>query len=338
MRSLSTGDRPVVTVPILLIGGTTASGKSELALRFAERTGALVVNADAQQLYRDLPILTAAPGPADLARAEHRLYRILGPDAATSAGDWLERLRPVLAEAEARGRPVCLVGGTGLYMKALLEGLAPVPPVPAAIREELRNCRLDTAALYARLAARDPAMAARLRPGDRQRILRALEVVEATGRSLLEFRRATRPAFDLRGPVFGVALLPPRQPLRRRIAARFARMLEAGVLDEVRDLAGRVPHLDTLPIARLHGARELLRVLRAEWRLPEAAARIVTVTARYAKRQRTFFRTQLPGFRPIEAFGEELGDPAEAFAAELATGRGAATEHAPSAATVPSGS
>lgn len=318
MRSSLNGERPVVTVPILLIGGATASGKSELALRFAEATGALVVNADAQQLYRDLPVLTARPGAADLARAEHRLYGLLGPDVATSAGAWLGWLEPVLAEAERDRRPVCLVGGTGLYMKALLEGLAPVPPVPEAIRRRLRADPRPTVVLHAELRDRDPAMAARLRPGDRQRILRALEVVEATGRSLLDHRAMTRPPFDLRGPVLGIALLPPRARLRRRIGERFAAMLRAGVAEEVARLAARRPDLDGLPIARVHGCRELLRAVRGEWTLARAALRTIAVTRQYAKRQSTFFRRQLPGFRILETFGEEVADRVTELAAALA--------------------
>lgn len=291
---------------MLLIGGTTASGKSELALRFAEATGALVVNADAQQLYRDLPLLSARPRPPELTRASHRLYGFLPPDIATSAGSWLSWLQPVVAEAETSGRPLCLVGGTGLYMKALLEGLAPVPAIPAEIRHRLRAERLDTGELFARLRERDPTMAARLRPTDRQRILRALEVVEATGHSLAMFQARTRPPFRLGGPLLGIALVPPRALLRERIARRFARMLEEGALEEVRALAEARPDLDTLPIARLHGCRELLRVLRGEWTLDDASRRTILATGQYAKRQATFFRTQLAGFRILTACGEEL--------------------------------
>lgn len=317
MVSAATNERPVVTVPILLIGGTTASGKSELALCFAERTGALVVNADAQQLYRDLPLLSARPGADDMARAAHRLYGMLDADMPTSAGAWLGWLRPVIAEAETSRRPLCLVGGTGLYMKALLEGLAPVPEVPAGVRERLRQSTLDTHTLHAQLAARDPAAAARLRPSDRQRILRALEVLEATGRSLVEFQRQTQPPYRLQGPVLGVALLPSRDRLHARIAARFERMLAAGALAEVEALAQRYPDPAGLPVARLHGCRELLRVVRGEWTLKQAAERAILVTRQYAKRQSTFFRTQLPGFHRIAAFGEEAFEELVAVAADL---------------------
>lgn len=303
---------------MMLIGGTTASGKSALALRFAEATNALVVNADAQQLYRDLPVLTARPSAGDLARAAHRLYGMLGPEVATSAGAWLRWLEPVISEAERDRRPLCLVGGTGLYMKALLEGLAPVPPIPEAIERRLRSDPRPTPALYAELCLRDPAMAARLRPNDRQRILRALAVVEATGRSLLELQALTQPAFDLRGPVVGIALLPPRDRLWQRISERFAMMLRCGVLEEVKALAERLPQLETLPIARVHGCRELLRAVRGEWRLEQATERTIIVTRQYAKRQSTFFRRQLTSFVIYQSFGEELADRLEELLAALA--------------------
>ncbi len=298
---------------ILFIGGTTASGKSALALRIAEATGALVVNADAQQLYRDLSIFTARPTAEEERRAEHRLYGLLPPDRPTSAGWWLERLLPVLAEAEEHDRPVILVGGTGLYMKCLLEGLAPVPPVPEAIRRRLRALDLPSSELHRLLAARDPVTAARLRSGDRQRILRALEVIEATGRPLAEWQAETRPPLDLRGRTRGVALLPPRGPLTARIARRVDAMLAAGALEELAVLARHRPDLARLPLARVHGCREFLSHLEGKVTLEEARSRTIEVTRRYAKRQRTFFRHQLGGFRRLE----EVGEGAEEIAREL---------------------
>ncbi len=295
-----------VEVPVLLLGGTTASGKTALSLELAAGSRAMVVNADAQQLYRDLPTLTARPTPAEEARAEHRLFGVLAPDVATTAGLWLTQVLPVLREASARGRPVVLVGGTGLYMLALLEGLAPVPPVPEAIRRRWRADPRPSPALHAELARRDPAMAARLAPGDRQRILRALEVVEATGRSLASFWPATRPPVVFARGWHGIALLPPRDALARRIARRVEVMLAAGVLEEIRQLAAAWPGLRSLPIARLHGLREFLDHLEGRCSLEDAAARTVLVTRRYAKRQRTFFRHRLGRFEPVAAFGEEL--------------------------------
>ncbi len=306
---------------MLLLGGATASGKTALSLELAARSGALVVGADAQQLYRDLPVLTARPTPAEMARAPHRLFGILGPEVATTAGAWLELVRPVLAEAVAAGRPVVLVGGTGLYMLALLRGLAPVPPVPEAVRRRWREDPRPTAALHAELARRDPGMAARLAPGDRQRILRALEVITATGRSLADFWPATAPPVTFAAGVEGVALLPSREVLARRIAARVEAMLTAGVLEEIRALAAVRPDLRRLPIARLHGLRAFLDHLEGRANLAAATARTVLETRRYAKRQRTFFRGRLGGFRPVEACGPEV--PARLLAELLAFLRGA---------------
>ncbi len=298
---------------ILFIGGTTASGKSALALAIAERTGAMVINADAQQLYRDLAILTARPDAAEEARAEHRLYGILPPDAASSAGWWLERVLPVLEEAESRSLPVILVGGTGFYMKALLEGLAPVPPIPPEIRHRLRALDLPAPELHRRLEARDPVTAARLRPRDRQRILRALEVVEATGRPLAAWQSETRPRIDLAGRVRGVALLPAREDVQERILRRLDAMLAAGALEELAALARERPDLATLPIARVHGCREFLAHLAGRVTLEEARRRTVEVTRRYAKRQRTFFRHQFAGFTLLEELGETAERRADAL-------------------------
>ncbi len=302
---------------ILFIGGSTASGKSALALEIAERAGARIVNADAQQLYRDLSILTARPDAAELARAEHQLYGVLPPEAASSAGWWLERVVPLLEEAERQACPVILVGGTGLYMKSLLRGLAPVPPVPEELRRRLRALDLPTPELHRMLAARDPRMAARLRPGDRQRILRALEVVEATGRSLATLQEETRPPLDLAGRMRGVALLPPRDLLEARIARRIDAMLAAGALDELRALRAERPELGRLPIARVHGCREFLACLEGRATREEARQRTILVTRQYAKRQRTFFRHQLPDFAPREEVGEKLVDLARKLAGWL---------------------
>ena len=323
-------------VPILLIGGTTASGKSALALRIAGMTDGIVVNADAQQLYRDLPILTAQPGPEERARVPHRLYGILPPEEATTVGLWLRLLAPVLEEARRTHRPLLLVGGTGMYLKCLLHGLAPVPEIPAAVRRRLRALDLPGPELHARLRQRDPVMAARLRPGDRQRILRALEVVEATGRSLAEYHHQSRRQLELPGPVRAVALLPRRAELARRIERRIEAMLAAGLLEELSRLARQRPDLRTLPIARVHGCRELLDHLEGRMSLDAAIARIATVTRQYAKRQSTFFRRQLPEFAPVSAFGEELGDLATELAAWLRTAaRGARAGGSPPAGAQP---
>lgn len=300
---------PLSVGPLLVIGGTTASGKSDLALALAEHAGAAVVNADSQQLFAHLPILTARPGPAEEARAPHRLYGVLGPREQPSAGRWLGRVATVLAELARERRPAILVGGTGLYLHALLHGLSPVPEVPAELRRHLLEeaARLPTAALHARLAARDPLAAARLRPSDRQRILRALEVLEATGRSLLLWQ--SLPARPLIRParLVGVALLPPASVTGPRIDRRLEAQLAAGALDEVAALAARESDLARLPIAKVHGCRELLAVAEGRLALDEARSAIAAQIRRYAKRQRTWFRHRLPELEPVLATGEDPG-------------------------------
>ncbi|MDX6749436.1 tRNA (adenosine(37)-N6)-dimethylallyltransferase MiaA [Geminicoccaceae bacterium 1502E] len=312
---------------LIVIGGSTASGKSALALALAERLGGVIVNADSQQLFADLPILTARPSAADEARAHHRLYGVLGPREQPSAGRWLELVAPVLEELRATGRAAILTGGTGLYLHALLRGIAAMPPVPAALRERLRaeSEGVPAALLHERLRAGDPVMAARLEPGDRQRILRALEILEATGRSLAYWQaQGRRERLELPPVLASIALVPPAALVARRIETRFEAMLQAGVLDEVAALAERCPDAARQPIAKVHGLRELLAL--REGRLEERTARerINAQIRQYAKRQRTWFRHQLPELRALETVGE---DPALAAAllvqiAEAGAGQG----------------
>lgn len=289
-----------------MIGGTTASGKSALALSLAREVGGLVVNADSQQLFRDLPTLTARPTPEDEAQAPHRLYGIQGPDEQASAACWLGLLAPLLRAAGTDPRPLVLTGGTGLYLEALLRGLAPVPAIPDELRAALRGESADLTAetVHARLRAADPVMAARLLPSDRQRTLRALEVVLATGRSLAAWQAdpPVRPA--LPGPLVGVALLPPPAVTTPRVEARLRAMLAGPALAEVEELLARRPDLAALPIAKVHGCRELLAV--ALGRLDPAAAeeRTAAQVRQYAKRQRTFLRGRLPELEPLPLTGE----------------------------------
>jgi tRNA dimethylallyltransferase len=277
----------------VLIAGPTASGKSALALALAERIGGLVLNADSMQVYVDLRILTARPTPAEEARVPHRLYGQV--DAATnySVGQYVTDATAAIDAASRIGKPAILVGGTGLYFKALTTGLAAVPPIPADIRDGVR-ARLEqhgAAALHAELARRDPLAAGRLNVNDRTRIARALEVVEATGRSLLDWQREGLP------PVLGpdtprVFIAPDRAALYARIDARFDTMLAASALDEVRALAAR--RLDPLlPAMKAHGVPWLIRHLAGEFPLAEAARQAKLDTRHYAKRQFTWFRHQL---------------------------------------------
>ena len=288
---------------LLVIGGTTASGKSQLALRLARASGGVVVNADSMQLYRDLRILTARPAPAEEALVPHALYGVLDAAETGSVGRWLELVAPVLARCRGEGRPALVVGGTGLYLEALLDGLAPVPEIPPALRARLRAeaAGLPAPELHRRLAVRDPAMAARLRPSDPQRSVRALEVLEATGRSLADWQAAPRLRLALPGPVVGIALVPPPALVGQRIAQRLDRMVAAGGLDELRRLLARSDLPPDAPLLRATGVPELRAVLEGRSPLAEGLARAAAATRRYAKRQRTFLRHRLAALR---AFAE----------------------------------
>jgi tRNA dimethylallyltransferase len=289
----------------VLIAGPTASGKSALALSLAERTGGIVINTDSMQVYRDLRIITARPTPGEEARVPHRLYGHVDAGVNCSAGMWVTDAAAVLAEARAQHRLPIFIGGSGLYFKALTRGLSAVPPIPPEVREDIR-ARLErdgVEALHGLLAQRDPVTAERLKPRDRTRIARALEVIEATGRSLTDWHRDGLPPLLPPDRVKAVFLAPDREVLYARIDARFGAMLTAGALEEVRALAER--HLDPLlPAMKAHGVPALIRHLRGEISLDEAAGIGRADTRHYAKRQFTWFRHQLPEFqwvRPEEA-------------------------------------
>ncbi|MEZ5863448.1 MAG: tRNA (adenosine(37)-N6)-dimethylallyltransferase MiaA [Geminicoccaceae bacterium] len=290
-----------MTGGLVLIGGSTASGKSALALALAERTGGAIVNADSVQLYRDLPILTARPDAAELARAEHHLYGILDAHEASSVAAWLARLQPVLTGLQARGRLAILTGGTGLYFKALLEGLPAIPEIPPDLRAGLRADPAPTEALHARLVRLDPRLAARLEPGDRQRILRGLEVALATGRPLTAWQADPPVRPPLPGPRAGIALLPPADRVLPRIEQRLDAMLAAGLLAELAAFRARAGDQPT-PLAHADGVAEFGAHLDGRIDLAEARRLTVVKVRRYAKRQRTFFRGQLArelGPRPV---------------------------------------
>ncbi|MEJ2376900.1 MAG: tRNA (adenosine(37)-N6)-dimethylallyltransferase MiaA [Pseudolabrys sp.] len=286
----------------VLIAGPTASGKSALALRLAERLGATIVNADSMQVYCDLRIITARPTPEEEARVPHRLYGHVDAAVNYSSGQWLRDVGEVLSELKAQRRPAILVGGTGLYFKALTGGLAAVPPIPAAIRTQVRG-RIETEgapALHAELMRLDPASAQRITVNDRARISRALEVILATGRALSDWHREGMPPLIDAGKTIKVFVTCAREELVRRIETRFAAMLAAGALDEVRRLAVR--RLDPLlPAMKAHGVPWLIRHLAGEISLEEAAAGAVMDTRRYAKRQLTWFRNQMKDWPWVEA-------------------------------------
>jgi tRNA dimethylallyltransferase len=281
----------------VLIAGPTASGKSAFALELAQMSGGVVINTDSMQVYRDLRVITARPTPAEEARVPHRLYGHVDAAVNFSAGAWVTDAAKVLAEARAQNLLPIFVGGTGLYFKALTRGLSAVPPIPSEVRESVR-ARLErdgVEALHAELAKRDPASAERLKPRDRTRIARALEVVEATGRTLPDWHREGLPPLLPPGEFSALFLAPERDQLYARIDARFDAMLDAGAIGEVAALAAR--QLDPLlPAMKAHGVPALIRHLRGEITREEAAEIGRADTRHYAKRQFTWFRHQLPEF------------------------------------------
>lgn len=281
----------------LLIAGPTASGKSALALAVARARNGVVINTDSMQVYRDLRVLTARPTPEEEGEAPHRLYGTVDAAVNFSAGAWVDAARDVLAEVREQGKLPIFIGGSGLYFKALTSGLSAVPPVPDAVRNDVR-ARLERngpEALHAELAARDPVSAAKLNLRDRTRIARALEVIEGTGRTLPDWHNDALPPLLPPDGTTAVFLAPDRDELYARIDARFVRMLDEGALDEVEALASR--DLDPLlPAMKAHGVPALIKYLRGELAREEACAIGQADTRHYAKRQFTWFRHQLPEF------------------------------------------
>lgn len=282
-----------------MIAGPTASGKSAFALSLAERTGGEIVNADSMQIYAGLRVLTAAPSPAEEARAGHHLFGVADASQGWSVGRWQAAAIEVLRDIAARGRRAIVVGGTGLYFRALTHGLADVPPVPESQREisGLLYAAQGEAEFRALLRPLDPAAEARIESGDRQRLVRAHAVATATGRSLSDWQADTRPVLAT-GEWSGVVLDPSRTALYDRCDARLALMVQQGALDEVAAMESR--NLDpALPALKAVGYRELAAHLRGETSLDEALAAARQETRRYAKRQLTWFRNQTPDWARI---------------------------------------
>ena len=290
--------RPAISA--LLIAGPTASGKSALAIRVAQATGGVIVNADSMQVYGDLRTLSARPSPDEERAAEHRLFGHVDGAVNYSVGRWVADARDLLETLAQAGQLPIFTGGTGLYFKALLQGLSEIPAVPEEVRARIRAQAggLAPQEIHARLRAIDPETAARLRPTDPQRNLRALEVFAATGQPLASFQN--RRAAPLLDPATTAAffLLPERAALKARIDARFHAMMEQGALGEVEGLAAR--GLDpALPVMRAHGVPGLIDHLRGDATLAEAIARGQRDTRAYSKRQVTFVRHQLPEFAMV---------------------------------------
>jgi tRNA dimethylallyltransferase len=310
-----------MTSRAILIAGPTASGKSALAIELAQRFGCAIVNADSMQVYADLRILSARPTPQEERSVRHEMFGHVDGAVNYSVGLWLRDFAAVLAKlARERVTPI-VVGGTGMYFKAALFGLSDIPTVPPEVRAKVRaeSEGLSAGILHARLQERDPATAAKLRPSDPQRILRALEVFEATGKPLLSFQGArSTPLLD-EAQCLSLFVAPQRAELYSRIDARLDDMIARGALDEIRALRAR--RLDpALPIMRAHGAPHLLRFVEGDLSLEEAITRAKLDTRHYAKRQFTFARHQLTSFQwlaPDEA-GERARAAASAFLNESA--------------------
>ena len=282
---------------VILIAGPTASGKSALALELAEQHGGVVINADSMQVYRDLRVITARPTVEEEARAPHRLYGHVEAAENYSTGRWCADAAAALAAAKQERRMAIVVGGTGLYFKALIQGLAAVPPIPADIRDGVRKrlAEQGVAALYVELSKHDPEAAARLMPNDRARVTRALEVVLATGRSLLAWHEQGMPASLDPASAVKIFLDVGREKLARRIGDRFDAMMAAGALEEVRTLAARRLS-PSLPAMKAHGVPWLIRQLNGDVTLADAIEHAKLETRQYTKRQGTWFRNQLPDF------------------------------------------
>lgn len=280
---------------LALIAGPTASGKSALALRLAELANGTIINADASQLYSDLPIISAMPSQAEMVRVPHRLFGHVDGSRACSAAEWAANARFEIEHVWQEGALPILVGGTGLYIRTLLEGIAPVPPIDPEIRAAVRS--LPVAEAYAALSVEDPKAAARLRPTDTTRVARALEVVRSTGRPLADWQKEKVGGIAGSAQILPRILLPPRDWLHTRCNDRFEAMLEAGAAEEVRALLARGLPPD-LPVMRAIGVPEIIAWLAGEIDRQTMIARAQAATRRYAKRQYTWFSHQLPAEWP----------------------------------------
>ncbi len=292
----------------VLIAGPTASGKSRLALELARQRNGVVINADSMQVYHELRVLTARPTPAEEAEVPHRLYGHVAAGTRYSVGTWLRDVEAVLMEARAAGRTAIIVGGTGLYFKALTEGLSAIPAIPAEVRERVlaQAAGVASADLHARLAATDAEDAAAIRPSDRARIVRALEVFEATGRPIAVWQRSGgAPIIAVEGAE-RIVLDIDRAVLHRRIAERVRKMLDAGALEEARALAALGLPAD-MSVMKAIGVRELLDHRAGRQSLDQAMEAMATATRRFARRQETWFRNQMADWKRIRAWGP-VGD------------------------------
>jgi tRNA dimethylallyltransferase len=282
------------TVNAILITGPTASGKSALAVELAKRHDGVVVNADSMQVYDTLRVLTARPSEEEMQGVPHHLYGHVPAGAAYSTGGWLRDVSALLPTLRAAGRLPVFVGGTGLYFKALTGGLSDMPEIPEALRKALRSRLLEEGpdGLYAELAVADPAMAASLNRQDGQRIVRALEVMKATGRSIADFQGQSGPVIIDAAQARKIVVLPDRAVLHQRINGRFEKMLQQGAEDEVRALLALDLPAEA-PVMKAIGVSQITAMVRGEMTRDEVLEKGAAATRQYAKRQMTWFRNQM---------------------------------------------
>jgi tRNA dimethylallyltransferase len=302
---------PETRPPLVLIAGPTASGKSALALAFAQQIGGVIVNADSAQIYRDLGVLSAAPTEEERQAAEHRLYGVRDGALPCSAADWAEMARKEIADIHSAGRTPILAGGTGLYLRTLLEGIAPVPAIDPDVRSRVRDSPVEEN--REKLRTLDPAAAERLNPADTTRINRTLEVILSTGRTLAEWQAERDGGIGGSVELRPLLLLPPRKWLYARCDERFAHMIEQGAVAEVEALIARKLN-PNLPVMRAIGVRELSRYLLGQGSLDEAVAAGQQATRRYAKRQYTWFAHQPPSDWPRFIGPLEINNLSDALA------------------------
>ena len=274
---------------VALIAGPTASGKSDVALALARLLPCTIINADASQVYADIPILSAAPAPAERNAAPHALYGYIPGELPCSAARWAQDARAAIQTSLRDGRLPVLVGGSGLYIRTLIDGISEIPSIDADIRNQIRT--MPTPDAYQALTGEDPHAAARLNPADSTRIARALEVVRSTGQPLHHWHRTMTGGIGTEISLSAMIILPPREWLYQRIATRFATMIETGAIDEVRTLlAKNLPA--NLPVMRAIGVPEVARFIQGECTAQTAMAGAVQASRNYAKRQYTWFRNQ----------------------------------------------
>lgn len=281
--------------PAILIHGPTASGKTELAVELAKRLDGEVINADSMQVYKGLRVLTARPTPEEMGDIPHHLFGTVDPAERFSTGAWLEAAKRRLAQVERKGKRAIFVGGTGLYLLSLIQGLSDIPPVPEEVRQEVKDIFRSEGVegLFARVSKVDAASAERIGTGDKQRLSRALEIWLATGRAMTSFQNARAKPALREGGWLGIALTPPRARLYRRIDRRFSSMMVEGAMEEAKALVeqGLDPEL---PAMKAHGMPWLAAYIRGEISADEAAENAKRDTRRYAKRQFTWIARQFP--------------------------------------------